>query len=65
MELTVLIRRALDAAGYTDQEPTEENLRCCFYDYVVAGYWQNIDWEDFDQEDYTATEICRNLIGSR
>lgn len=55
-----LIRKALDAAGYDHQEATEENLRDCFEDYVVAGVWHDVDREDID--DLTIEEMANGLI---
>lgn len=37
---------ALDNAGYIDVEPTEEELRQCFLDYVDTGAWSNVIYED-------------------
>lgn len=41
-----LIRRALDRAGYTQEEPTEANLRECFADYVDSGFFADITLSD-------------------
>lgn len=53
-------RKVLDAAGYIHDEPTEENVRNCFADYVDAGYWRDIDMDDI--EDITIDQMCYNLL---
>ena len=64
--MTNLIRQALDAAGYTDEPATEEALRGCFLDYVVAGYWRDLDFEDviaeIDEGTITTDQMIRALI---
>lgn len=62
-KLTPYYREVLDAAGYTHAEPTEENVRCCFIDYVAAGYFQNVSLDDLD--DITLDEMCLNLLRGR
>lgn len=56
-------RKVLDAAGYYHDDPTEDNVRRCFGDYVAAGYWSNVDIDDI--EDITIDEICLNLLKGR
>jgi len=64
--MTNLIRQALDAAGYTDEPATEEALRGCFLDYVAAGYWRDLDFEDviaeIDEGTITTDQMIRALI---
>lgn len=58
------IRRALDAAGYTyDGDPTEEQLRECFGDYVDAGIWSDLSLNDI--EGLSVAEMCKALIRIR
>lgn len=54
------IRRALDAAGYSYDEPTKEALIECFSDYVDTGAWADLTMEDI--EDISISEMCRALI---
>jgi dimeric dUTPase (all-alpha-NTP-PPase superfamily) len=54
-----MIKKALDKAGY-DMEPTEENLRECFMDYVDTGAWLDIEEEDI--EEISIEDICHNLM---
>lgn len=61
--LTPYYRHVLDAAGYDHADPTEENVRSCFLDYVAAGYWENVSLEDVD--DITLDEMCLNLLRGR
>ena len=50
------IRRALDAAGYTDSPATATALRECWEDYADAlGV-------DLDDEDPTTEDMCRDLL---
>lgn len=53
-------RKVLDAAGYHHAEPTEQNVRSCFADYVDAGVWRDIDMDDI--EDITIDQMCFNLL---
>lgn len=55
-----MYRRALDAAGYNHVRATEKNVRECFKDYVDAGYWSNLEFDDVDE--LTTEEIYRALI---
>lgn len=57
MEMMPIYRRVLDIAGYEHEEPTEDNVRGCFSDYVDSGFWSNLDLEDV--EEITTAEICR------
>lgn len=54
------IKSALSAAGYVDMEPTEENLRECFADYVDCGVWRDLELEDI--ESLSIADMCRGLI---
>jgi dimeric dUTPase (all-alpha-NTP-PPase superfamily) len=54
-----MIKRALEKAGY-DTEPTEENLRECFRDYVDTGAWVNVEEEDIDE--YSVEDILKNIM---
>lgn len=57
-----LFRKALDAAGYNHEPATEEAVRSCFADYVVAGYWSNLSYEDIEDDGITVTSMCYSLI---
>ncbi|AIQ15261.1 hypothetical protein [Paenibacillus durus] len=59
-DYTALIRRALDAAGYTHEPATPEALRNCFADYIDAGVWINLELEDMDE--LTIADMARGLI---
>jgi hypothetical protein len=63
--MTDLIHKALKRAGY-DCEPTEENLIECFLDYVDAGIWHNLDYdeakEDIEDGEITIKDMCNVLI---
>lgn len=54
---TTAIAAALKKAGYDHMQPTEDNLKECFIDYVDAGYWWNIDAEDV--ENITISEMIQ------
>lgn len=54
------IRRALDRAGYTHVDDTEENLIQCFMDYVDSGIWQDLTMDDI--EGITLDEMCQALL---
>lgn len=54
-----VIAKALEKAGY-DCEPTEENLKDCFMDYVLSGAWSNLDIEE--AQELTLYEMCHALI---
>lgn len=54
-----MIRRALDAAGYSHEQPTRENLVNCFSDYVDAGVWADLTLEDI--EGLSVSDMCRAL----
>ncbi len=56
----LMIRRALDAAGYNEEPATEGALRSCFRDYVDCGAWNNVELDDIDE--YSIKDICRNFI---
>jgi hypothetical protein len=58
--MTDLFRLALDAAGYYDNEATEQNVRDCLLDYIDAGVFRNLDSEDVD--DLTPQEMASGLI---
>lgn len=50
----------LKKAGYEHEEPTEQNVRKMFADYVDCGFFSNIDSEDV--ADITTAEICRVFL---
>jgi hypothetical protein len=56
---TELIQKALTVAGY-NCEPTEQNLRECFGDYVDSRIWSNVEQEDV--QEMTITEMCQGLL---
>lgn len=56
-----MIQKTLYKSGYMDMEPSEDNLRECFMDYVDSGVWSNIRYDDEDLHEYSVNEICRNL----
>lgn len=56
-----MIKKALEKAGY-DVEPTEENLRECFHDFVDCGAWANLSYDDGDLDEYSIEEICQNFM---
>ena len=43
---TTQIASTLKVAGYVDLEPTLDNLKACFLDYVDCGYWHNLNYDD-------------------
>lgn len=55
------IRNALDASGYTAVEPTEENLKECFTDYITSEIGSNHKQENINE--LTVTDMIRVLIG--
>lgn len=59
------IRDILDRAGYNHLDATEQNLIICFMDYVDAGYFGNLDYEEAKEEiesgDITIEEILSNM----
>jgi hypothetical protein len=55
-----LYAKTLDVAGYGHEDPTEENVRNCFADYVDAGIWRNLNLEDC--EEITTADMCAALI---
>jgi len=59
------IQRALTKAGY-DSEPTPENLTSCFLDYVDAGVWGNLQYdeaqEDIQDGEITVQDMCRAIM---
>jgi hypothetical protein len=61
-----LISRALNHAGYIDTEPTEENITNCFLDYVDAGIWHNLDFdearEDIADGEITVKDMCHAIL---
>lgn len=61
--LAALIRRALDAAGYTDAPATESELRICYGEYVDALRTGLDDalYNDLDEERSVA-DMCRALL---
>jgi hypothetical protein len=65
MTLQERIRKALDRAGYHELEPTENNLKECFLDYVAGGYYGNLTLEEALEEiedgDITVNEMINNL----
>lgn len=65
-KLEEMVRRALDAAGYTEAPTTTAALVSCFIDYAAAGYWQNIDYvevqEEISEGIMTVPMMCKALI---
>lgn len=59
-ELTLLIRRALDACGYQESLATPEELASCLYDFADAGVFSNLGREEV--EDLTVEEMAWGLI---
>jgi len=59
------IQSALTKAGY-DSEPTPENLTSCFLDYVDAGVWSNLQYdeakEDIRDGEITIPDMCRAIM---
>lgn len=43
---TSLYRRVLDRAGYTSDEPTEENVRACYIDYADGLATADVDIDE-------------------
>lgn len=60
IEVVNLFRLALDAAGYYDDEATEQNVRKCLLDYVDAGVFRDLTCDDVD--DLTPREMAIGLI---
>lgn len=58
-----MIRRALDSAGYNDEQPTRENLVSCFSDYVDAGVWADLTLDDI--EGLSISDMCKALTRIR
>jgi hypothetical protein len=60
-----LIAKTLKHCGY-DSEPTETNLRECFYDYVDSGKFGNMDLDEaiylVETGEVTVKEMCYNLL---
>lgn len=58
-----LIRESLEAAGYTDNEPTIENLIECYIDYAVC-YGGDVEEirEDIANGEITIQQMCKRLI---
>ena len=54
-----LFAYVLELAGYDSSEPTEENVRECFLDYVDAGYWRDLTQEEQEPHVISIEEICR------
>lgn len=59
-----MIKSTLDKAGYGFMEPTEENLRECFSDYVDCGVWADIDFTE-DLNEFSVKNICHNILKLR
>jgi hypothetical protein len=61
-----LIRKALDHAGYNHEEPTEGNITQCFLDYVDAGIWHNLDFdearEDIAEGEISVKDMCHAIL---
>jgi hypothetical protein len=60
-----LIQRVLDHCGY-EGEPSEDNLKHCFLDYVDSGIFGNLTSEeaekDIESGDITLKMMCYNLL---
>jgi hypothetical protein len=56
-----MIKTALDKVGYGFMEPSEENLRECFDDFVSCGVWSDLRYDDEDINEIPVKNICRNL----
>lgn len=60
-----LIKKVMDHCGY-DLEPTEDNLKEMFLDYVDAGVFGNLTTEEAEEEiesgDITLKAMCYNLL---
>jgi hypothetical protein len=60
-----LIQRALDKCGY-ECEPSVDNLRECFIDYVSCGVFGNLTVEEAEEEIedgvITTEQMCYNLL---
>jgi hypothetical protein len=63
MDILELIKKALNIAGYTEDEPTKENLIGCYLDYADS-YGGDIEElaEDIKSGEITINHMCRALI---
>lgn len=60
--MVVMYQQALEAGGYR-AEPTEENVREMFLDYVDSGFFSNVDPEEVDE--IPTEEMCNWFIRNR
>ena len=48
------------------REPTAQNLASCFLDYVDAGVWGNLDYDEAEEEiaegEITVPDMCRAIM---
>lgn len=62
---TALIQKALNHCGYQG-EPTAENLKDCFLDYVDAGCFANLTEDEavdlIDDGEITVQDMVKNLL---
>jgi hypothetical protein len=60
-----LISKVMDRCGY-DMEPTEDNLKEMFLDYVGSGYFGNLSIEEAEEEidsgEISLKMMCYNLL---
>lgn len=61
-DLTALIRRALDAAGYADAPATVEELRICYDEYASALVTPLAEAMYNTDEALTVAQKCRALL---
>lgn len=61
-----LIRKTLNHCGYSDAEPTRNELIACFLDYCDSGVFRNLSYDEakelIEDGEITLEEICRNLL---
>ncbi len=61
IELAPYALRVLDQLSYpVTTEPLKHQIEEAFKDFVSAGYWSNLDYED-DLRDITTWQMCRAL----
>ena len=61
IELAPYALRVLDQLSYpVTTEPLEHQIKEAFQDFVSAGYWSNLDYED-DHSDITTRQMCRAI----
>lgn len=65
----MMIREALDAAGYDHAPATLDALRECFMDYAAAGYFRDLDYleaaENVENGSITPEMMIRALKGRK